>query len=125
MTLVFAPVRLMRLEAPAYFLGADRAEVAWRIRGGLLVAAAGRGKGVLRMRIDRDAGPVDDGTEVLVCVVVEVEDFYPRLRGRGRLRRIGVWLYGSTQLRLHAVQAREFFRSLADKRCLCRCSRHA
>ena len=43
----------------------------------------------------------------------EVSNFYPWLRGSGRLARLGTWLYERTQARIHVVVTNGFLRSLA------------
>ncbi len=41
-----------------------------------------------------------------------VANFYPLLRGSGRLARIGAFLYAQTQLRIHVLVTRGYLRSL-------------
>ncbi len=79
---------LLRFRRPDYQTGAGLGQVEWRIERGLLVAAAGRGKGYLRIRIS-SAEP-DEGTAcVEVRISTEVANFYPFLRGDGRFARAG------------------------------------
>jgi hypothetical protein len=76
----------------------------------MLVARDGRGRGHLRIEVDRLR---DEGPAALLRVRVEVANFYPWLRGSGRFARFGAWLYANTQLRLHVIVCRSFLRSLA------------
>jgi hypothetical protein len=110
---------LLRFRAPEYETSADRAAVRWRIERGLLVAAAGRGSGWLRIEIRRDradAGAAAAGAEARarVRIVVEVRNFYPWLRGSGRFARFGAWIYSQTQVRIHRRVTIGFLRSLAS-----------
>jgi hypothetical protein len=41
-----------------------------------------------------------------------VANFYPFLRGTGRLARIGAFVYAQTQLRVHVLVTRGYLRSL-------------
>jgi hypothetical protein len=43
---------------------------------------------------------------------VEVENFYPGIRGRGRFARLGAWIYAQTQLRIHVLVCNAFLRSI-------------
>ena len=107
---------LLRFHAPEYEADPDGGAVTWRIERGLLVAREGRGQGFLRIDIRRfpngrrgvEAPPGD----VLLRVRVEVRNFYPWIRGRGRFARFGTWLYSNTQLPIHIVVCRLFLRSL-------------
>jgi hypothetical protein len=104
---------LLRFHAPDYQASATTGSVTWRIERGLLVARQGRDRGFLRIQVERDretASPT--GTET-VAVRLEVRNFYPWLRGRGRFARTGAWLYGQTQLRIHVAVGNAFLRSLA------------
>jgi len=105
-------LRLLRFRAPEYETDAGRASVTWRIERGLLVAREGRGHGHLRIEVNRCAEP--EGSESATLVIrVEVRNFYPWLRGRRRFARLGTWVYGNTQLRIHVLVCRLFLRSLA------------
>jgi hypothetical protein len=44
---------------------------------------------------------------------MEVENFYPWLRGTGPFARVGVWVYAQTQQRIHRTVTRGFLRWLA------------
>ena len=88
--------------------------VTWRIKKGLLVAPMGRGKGFLRLTVERvppTAG--DSGRYVNLVVSSEVANFYPMIGGWGWFRKIGGFLYRITQLRIHVIVTNAFFRSLA------------
>jgi hypothetical protein len=104
---------LLRFGPPEYDVDDDHGCVTWRIRKGVLVAQAGRDQGFLRIAVHRRA-PADPGkAEETVDVGVEVRNFYPWLRGSGRFARLGAWLYGQTQLRIHELICNGFLRSLA------------
>lgn len=109
--LLSRPLALLRFRAPQYEARDDLASVTWQIERGLLVAREGRGTGLLRITVRRceDAGP---GVARL-ALGAEVRNFYPWLRGSGRFARVGVWLYGRTQMRIHVIVTRGFLRSLA------------
>jgi hypothetical protein len=111
---LFRPLTLLRFHAPEYETEADRGSVTWRIDRGLLVAPIGRGKGFLRLTVERlpddDAG--DPGL-AKVRVSSEVASFYPTIGGWGWFARIGHFLYRLTQLRIHVIVTNAFLRSLA------------
>jgi hypothetical protein len=98
---------LLRFEAPGYETEADGGTVTWRIRRGLLVAREGWDRGFLRISVRRRDAPGE------LHLSVEVRNFYPWLRGRGRFARFGAWLYGQTQVRIHRLITFGFLRSLA------------
>lgn len=105
------PLRLLSFHAPEYETEPDKGTVTWRINRGLLVAPMGRGKGYLRITVER---PADDGGELQTArVSSEVANFYPMLGGWGWFRKIGAVVYKITQLRIHAIVTDAFFRSLA------------
>lgn len=109
--LLFRPLALLRFHAPEYEIEPGRASVTWRIDRGLLVAAAGRGQGHLRITVARrDIGSADRSRLELSA---EVSNFYPWLRGSGRFARFGAWLYSQTQLRIHVIVTNGFLRSVA------------
>jgi hypothetical protein len=108
---------LLRFRRPEYEASGEKGAVTWRIERGLLVAQEGRDRGFLRIDVERrrDPGPrgLDPGPGCeLVRVRVEVRNFYPWIRGRGRFARFGTWLYSNTQLRIHSLVCRLFLRSL-------------
>jgi hypothetical protein len=111
-------VPLLRFGTPVYETGDERGRVTWPIDSGILVAGAGRGRGHLRVsveRCDRD-GIDDDGDarrdEIRVIAEVEVANFYPGLRGSGWFARFGAWFYAQTQLRIHVIVCNAYLRSL-------------
>ena len=111
---------LLIFQAPRYEAAADRGAVTWPIERGLLVAREGRDDGFLRISVARDdmgAAAAGNGAgaspEVRLRVRLEVQNFYPWLRGGGRFARIGAWIYSQTQLRIHVLICNAFLRSLA------------
>ena len=103
-------VPLLRFQAPEYEISDSRATVTWRIERGLLVAREGRGTGWLRIALV----PSDSAERrVRVHVGVEVRNFYPWLRGRGRFAGFGARLYSTTQMRIHRRMTFGFLRSLS------------
>jgi hypothetical protein len=113
LVLLFPRPWLLRLRAPVYSEGADWAELKWSIERGLLVAAVGRGRGSLSLHLRRLPAPVWGGEEIPVLARMEVEGYYPRIRGSGTLAGIGAWLYAHTQSRIHTLVMRGFLRFLA------------
>lgn len=105
------PLVLLRFRAPEYEVAPGHGAVTWRIDRGLLVAPAGRGRGYLRIAVDR---PVDDDGSELVTgrVTAEVANFFPMIAGWGWFGRIGRHLYRVTQMRIHVVVTNAFLRSL-------------
>jgi hypothetical protein len=114
----FGKIPLLRFGAPRYETDEGRGQVTWPIDRGLLVAREGRGKGALRVSVERcDRDGVDEAGDAKLDVVeliarVEVENFYPGIRGRGRFARFGAWFYAQTQLRIHVVICNAYLRSL-------------
>lgn len=101
---------LLRFRAPQYDTGLGFGRVTWPIERGVLVAAAGRGRGYLRIDVRRlEPGP---GGEGRVRIRAVVANFYPLLRGSGRFARIGSFIYAQTQLRIHVLVTRGYLRSL-------------
>lgn len=110
--LLTRPFVLLRFEAPEYETAADRGTVTWRIDKGVLVAPAGRGRGYLRICVERP--PEDRGGDLVTGrVTSEVASFYPTIAGWGWFARIGRHVYRVTQLRIHVVVTHAFLRSLA------------
>ena len=110
--LIGRPLVLLRFCAPEYELAEDCGTVTWRIRDGVLVQPAGRGKGYLRISVRR--APAADGSDrVTGTVTSEVANFYPLVAGWGWFQRIGRHLYRITQLRIHVILTHAFLRSLA------------
>jgi hypothetical protein len=111
---LFRPLTLLRFHAPEYEIEPDGGTVTWRIDKGLLVAPFGRGKGFLRITVQRCAP--EDGDErgmAKALVSSEVANFYPTIRGWGWFAKIGHFLYRVTQLRIHVIVTNAFLRSLA------------
>jgi hypothetical protein len=44
---------------------------------------------------------------------MEVQNFYPWLRGNGPFARVGVWIYAQSQQRIHRAVTRRFLKRLA------------
>jgi hypothetical protein len=106
--LLTRPFVLLRFKAPEYDFEPDRGTVTWPIDRGLLVASRGRGRGYLRLTVQRPF--VDDrGQEVTATVTSEVVNFYPRIAAR-----VGRFFYNQTQLRIHVIVTNAFLRSLAN-----------
>jgi hypothetical protein len=114
--LVSRHLPLIRFGAPQYEAGPEGGAVTWPIERGLLVAREGCDRGFLRIDVRRFADgrpgvhplPGDE----LLRVRVEVRNFDPWIRGRGRFARFGTWLYSNTQLPIHVLVCRLFLRSL-------------
>jgi hypothetical protein len=106
--LLTRPFVLLRFKAPEYDFEPDRGTVTWPIDRGLLVAPRGRGRGYLRLSVQRPF--VDDGAgDVTATVTSEVVNFYPRIAAR-----TGRFFYNQTQLRIHVIVTNAFLRSLAN-----------
>lgn len=112
--LISRPIRLLTFRAPLYDVRPNRGSVIWPIDRGILVAPHGRGRGFLRISVrrpDESAGEL-----VTIRVTSEVANFYPALAAGWLpewMARIGAWLYGVTQLRVHVLVTNAFLRSLA------------
>lgn len=112
--LLARPLVLLRFHAPEYATGPDRGEVTWRIDRGVLVAPGGRGRGYLRISVERPPAEARGQDELVTGTVTsEVANFYPAIAGWGWFSRIGRHIYGATQLRIHVVITHAFLRSLA------------
>jgi hypothetical protein len=108
------PFTLLSFHGPEYEIEPGRGVVTWRIRKGLLVAPRGRGKGFLRLTVERvPPAAGDSGRYVNLVVSSEVANFYPTIRGWGWFSAIGQYLYRYTQLAAHVVITNAFLRSLA------------
>jgi hypothetical protein len=101
---------LLRFRPPEYEFHAEGGTVTWPIERGLLVASRGRGRGYLRLTVERPPS-LDDGRgrEAIALVTSEVVNFYPMLASR-----LGRWIYDQTQLRIHVIVTHAFLRSLAN-----------
>jgi hypothetical protein len=111
--LIARPLVLLRFHAPEYELEDGEGTVTWRINRGVLVARDGRDRGFLRLSIAAGESRGDAGPSQ-VDVRMEVQNFYPWLRGRGAFARLGVWIYANTQQRIHELVTRRFLRRLAS-----------
>jgi hypothetical protein len=112
------PFRLLTFRGPRYRADANRGEVTWPIDRGILVAPNGRGKGYLRITVERpeETEEPEEGDEVTIRVSSEVANFYPALAVGWLPRwiaRIGNFVYRVTQLRIHVIVTNAFLRSLA------------
>jgi hypothetical protein len=111
---LFRPLTLLRFHAPEYEATATRGSVTWRIDKGLLVAPIGRGKGFLRITVERRPPEESDEPGMAKALVSsEVANFYPTIGGWGWFAKIGHFLYRITQLRIHVIVTNAFLRSLA------------
>lgn len=116
----FGRFPLLRFGAPRYEAAEGSGRVTWPVDSGILVSRDGRGKGHLRVEVRRcDRDGVDDEVDALADEVrliarVEVENYYPGLRGHGWIARWGAWFYAQTQLRIHVLICNAFLRSLAN-----------
>jgi hypothetical protein len=105
--LLTRPFVLLRFKAPEYDYEGGRGTVTWPIERGLLVARHGRGRGYLRLSVERR--PDGGGEEATAVVTSEVVNFYPMIAAR-----IGRFIYDQTQLRIHVIVTKAFLRSLAN-----------
>jgi hypothetical protein len=103
------PLVLLRFRAPEYAFHAGGGTVTWPIDRGLLVARRGRGRGYLRLTVERRPSSEDGAQEAAAVVTSEVVNFYPMLASR-----LGRWIYDQTQLRIHVIVTHAFLRSLAN-----------
>jgi hypothetical protein len=85
----------------------DHGKATWRIRGGLLVARAGQGRGYLGLDVRRLPGEPDD-TLAKVRIEVEVANFYPAIAAG-----FSMPVYEATQSAIHVLVTHAFLRSLA------------
>jgi hypothetical protein len=108
--LIARPFVLLRFRAPEYEVAEGRGSVIWRIKRGILVSREGRDSGSLRLAVAATDGAAG---RCRVHVRMEVQNFYPWLRGTGPFARVGVWVYAQTQQRIHRAVTRRFLRSLA------------
>jgi hypothetical protein len=102
------PFVLLRFHKPQYEFNSDGGTVTWPINRGVLVARRGRGRGFLRLSVQRRP-PQEGSHEVTLVVSSEVVNFYPAIA-----TRVGRWIYEQTQLRIHVIVTHAFLRSLAN-----------
>jgi hypothetical protein len=100
------PFTLLRFDAPEYVLDRDHGSVRWRIRDGLLVARAGRGRGFLALVVTLLEN--DGNGRVKLLIEVEVANFYPAIAAG-----FSVPVYEVTQSAIHVLVTHAFLRSLA------------
>lgn len=105
---------LLRLGAPRLTEWPGGGSVAWPIQRGLLVAPPGRGRGVLRLTVERVAGADTDDGRVLLGS--EVEGYLPSVAGWGLAARLAAPIYRVTQLQVHVVLTHAFLRWAARTR---------
>jgi hypothetical protein len=102
------PFVLLRFHKPQYDFNPDGGTVTWPINRGVLVARRGRGRGFLRLSVQRR--PLQEGSdEVTLLISSEVTNFYPTIA-----TRFSRWIYEQTQLRIHVIVTHAFLRSLAN-----------
>jgi hypothetical protein len=107
------PFVLLRFHKPEYEIESTGGAVTWPIDRGLLVAPSGRGRGYLRLTVERK--PDDDTPdEASATISSEVVNFYPLIAGWGWFSKIGRIIYNETQLRIHVIVTHSFLRSLAN-----------
>jgi hypothetical protein len=112
--LVTRPFKLLTFHAPEYETEPRLGRVTWRINRGFLVAPRGRGKGYLRIEVERREDWSDGpGGMQVARVSSEVGNFYPLIAGWGWFAKIGRYVYRLTQLFIHVIVTEAFFRSLA------------
>jgi hypothetical protein len=107
--LLCRPFVFLRFRPPEYEFQADGGTVTWPIERGLLVASRGRGRGYLRLTVQRRPSDDGRGQEAIAVVTSEVVNFYPMIASR-----LGRWIYNQTQLRIHVIVTHAFLRSLAN-----------
>jgi hypothetical protein len=102
------PFVLLRFHKPEYDFKPEGGTVTWPIDRGILVARRGRGRGFLRLTVEREPAP-EDSAEVTLLISSEVVNFYPTIA-----TRLSRWIYEQTQLRIHVIVTHAFLRSLAN-----------
>jgi uncharacterized protein YbjT (DUF2867 family) len=110
--LLVRPLVLLRFGQGRYEPLDRGGSMTWPIVDGLLVSREGRDQGFLRLSMER-IGEGDASESPTLKATLEVHDFYPSIRSRGRLAGMGTRLYGATQRRIHRTTSRAFLRSLA------------
>src|SRR3954469_6633389 len=112
--LLARPIKLLTFKAPEYETEARLGRVTWRIDRGFLVAPRGRGKGYLRIEVERREDWTDGpGGMQVARVSSEVGNFYPLIAGWGWFAKIGRYVYRLTQLFIHVIVTEAFLRALA------------
>jgi hypothetical protein len=108
--LIAASLVLLRFHPPEYEVSDREGAVKWRIQRGILVSKSGRDRGFLRFSV---RSVEDEGRASRFHLRMEVQNFYPWLRGTGPFASVGVWIYAQTQQRIHRAVTRAFLRRLA------------
>jgi hypothetical protein len=108
------PFVLLRFHKPEYSIESTGGTVTWPIDRGFLVAPSGRGRGYLRLTVERKPDDPDTPGEASATLSSEVVNFYPLIAGWGWFSRVGRVIYNETQLRIHVVVTHAFLRSLAN-----------
>jgi hypothetical protein len=103
--LIAAPLVLLRFHPPDYEISDREGSVTWRIKRGILVSKRGRDRGLLRFSVRSIEDP---GRVSRFQLRMEVQNFYPWLRGTGPFASVGVWIYAQTQQRIHRRVTRAF-----------------
>ncbi len=102
------PLTLLRFEAPEYSLEGEHGRVLWRIRDGLLVARAGRRRGLLALDVRILPPDEASGGRPKIRIEVEVSNFYPAIAAG-----FSTPVYEATQSSIHVLVTHAFLRSLA------------
>jgi hypothetical protein len=100
------PLTLLRFKAPEYSIDDGYGKVCWLIKGGLLVARAGRGCGFLSLDVRRVPDDVSR-PEATLHIQVEVANFYPSIAAG-----FSTPVYEATQSAIHVLVTQAFLRSL-------------
>jgi hypothetical protein len=108
------PFVLLRFRKPEYAIEPSRGAVTWPVDRGLLVAPSGRGRGYLRLTVERTPDGTGPADEARATISSEVVNFYPLIAGWGWFSKIGRVIYNETQLRIHVLVTHAFLRSLAN-----------
>jgi hypothetical protein len=107
--LLIPQIPLLTFEPPRYEMDGERGIVRWGIEKGVLVAPKYRGRGHLKLDVQRRPSPGPGRGRVYV--EVEVANFYPSLAFG-----ISQWFYKNTQSRVHVIATHGFLRSLRRMR---------
>jgi hypothetical protein len=102
------PFVLLRFHRPQYSINRSGGTVTWPINRGVLVARRGRGRGFLRLSVERQPS-AENARDVTLTVSSEVVNFFPTIA-----TRLSRWIYEQTQLRIHVIVTHAFLRSLAN-----------
>ena len=100
------PLTLLRFRAPEYSIDDGHGNVRWLIKGGLLVARAGRGCGFLSLDVRRVPDDLSR-PDATLHIQVEVSNFYPAIAAG-----FSTPVYEATQSAIHVLVTQAFLRSL-------------